>query len=76
MVKMRFNPVGLSATLTTCKKGITNLLCLPRTAGEIEALKLFEQAVEETKATKSSRKLKELLGETRETQPMNTIVYD
>jgi hypothetical protein len=48
IVKMRFNSVGLGATLTTCEKGISNLLCLPRTAGEVKALKLFERAVEET----------------------------
>jgi hypothetical protein len=27
IVKLRFNQVGISATLTTCKKGISNLLC-------------------------------------------------
>ena len=53
IVKMRFNSVGLSATLTTCEKGISNLLCLPRTSDEIEALKLFEQAIEETRATRT-----------------------
>ena len=43
IVKLRFNPMGISATLTTCDKSISNLLCLPRTAGKIEALKLFKQ---------------------------------
>jgi hypothetical protein len=60
IVKMRFNPVGLATSLATCEKGISNLLCLPRTAGEIEALKLFEKAVEDTAATRTLKEAEKL----------------
>jgi hypothetical protein len=69
IVKMRFNPVGLSATLTTCEKGVTNLLCLPRTAGEVEALKLFERAVEETMATRTLKEAEKLASSNKRDPP-------
>jgi hypothetical protein len=71
IVKLRFNPVGISATLTTCKKGISNLLCLPRTAGEIEALKLFEQAVEETRAIRTLKEAERIAGPAKRDPPVN-----
>jgi hypothetical protein len=69
IVKMHFNSVGLSATLTTCEKGISNLLCLPRTAGEVEALKLFEQAIAATQATRTLKEAERIASSNKREPP-------
>jgi hypothetical protein len=69
IIKMRFNPVGLGGTLSTCEKGVSNMLCLPRTQGEIEALKLFERAVEETQGTRTLKEAERLANSTKRDPP-------
>lgn len=69
IVKLRFNSAGICATLTSCEKGISNLLCLPREANEIEAIKLFEQAVEETKATRTLKEAERIANSTTRDPP-------
>lgn len=69
IIKMRFNPVGMGGTLSTCEKGVSNMLCLPRNQGEIEALKLFEQAVEETQGTRTLKEAERLANSTKRDPP-------
>jgi hypothetical protein len=69
IVKMRFNPVVLATSPNTCKKGISNLLCLQRTSGEVEGLKLIEKAVEDTAATCTLKEAKKLANSSKRDLP-------
>lgn len=69
IVKMRFDPVGITGTLASCEKGIFNMLCLPRTSGEIEALRLFEQAVDEMQGTRTLKEAERIATSSKRNPP-------
>ena len=53
IVKLRPNPGNGHPTLNTAEKGVSILACLPRTQNEIEALRLKEQAADDSKANRT-----------------------
>jgi hypothetical protein len=53
IVKLRPNPGDGHPTLKTAERGVSILACLPRSQNEIEAIRIKEQAAEDSKANRT-----------------------
>jgi hypothetical protein len=53
IVKLRPNPGDGHPTLKTAERGVSILACLPRSQNEIEAIRIKEQAAEESKTNRT-----------------------
>ena len=69
LVKLRFNPVGVHVSLKSCDKGISNMLAVARTVHEVEAMRIFEENVAATTATRTLKELEKMANSEKKHPP-------
>ena len=70
ITKLHFSHSGGSVSLRNCEKGISNMLVLSRTPGEVEAIRLFEAAAAATKATRTLKEMEKISSSEKRHPPM------